>query len=135
MIPADRQFTTVDVLASLEAFDPRGNWRKRSIDHHVSRLRARGLVKRLSKAKGTGEPAIYVRAGAAVEPFPFDDQTMMEVPREVLGDKRMTMTELAVAMLEAGYRTTMKPKALRTALGWLCGKTRLISGQRSENGH
>jgi hypothetical protein len=32
VIPRESAFTTVDLMASLEALDPRGSWRKRSID-------------------------------------------------------------------------------------------------------
>lgn len=116
MIPSDRPFTVQDVVCALEALDERRVWRRRSVDNHISRLRDRGLIRRISRHKGM-EGSVYVRAEAAVEPEPFDDKTMLEVAAEVLGGGRMTQTELAVAMLEAGYRTTMKPTALRAALG------------------
>jgi hypothetical protein len=37
VIPTDRVFTTVDVMASLEALDPGRVWRKRSVDSHIAR--------------------------------------------------------------------------------------------------
>jgi hypothetical protein len=57
VLPSDRPFTTVDILAGLEALDPGRVWLKRSVDSHICRLRDRGIVKRLRKAKGT-EPAL-----------------------------------------------------------------------------
>ena len=52
VIPSDRPFNTGDIFASLEALDPRRALRKRSIDNHISRLRDKGLVRRLQKAHG-----------------------------------------------------------------------------------
>ncbi len=128
VIPRDRSFSTVDVMTSLEALDPGRVWRKRSVDSHISRLRERGLVRRMRKAKGT-EPAVYVRVGATVPKLAFEDMTLPEVIRAVL-DRPMTQTELAVRMLEAGYDTTMEPRALRNAVGVELRK----GGFRSEAG-
>ena len=36
---------------------------------------------------------------------------------EVLGSQALTQTELAMAMIEAGYRSTMTAKGLRNAVG------------------
>jgi hypothetical protein len=38
LIPTDRPFTTVDIMAGLEALDPGRVWRKGSIDCHISHL-------------------------------------------------------------------------------------------------
>ena len=116
VIPDDRTFSTADIMAGLEALDPGKVWRKRSVDNHISRLRDRGLVRRVRKSKGT-EPAVYARMGVSTEPLPFEDMTLPEVIVAVLGDGAMTQTELAVAMLEAGYETTMGRKQLRDAVG------------------
>jgi hypothetical protein len=116
VLPTDRPFTTLDILAALEALDPGRVWRRRAIDHHIFRLRERGVVRRLRKAKGA-ELAQYVRVGVQVAALPFENKTLSEVMAEVLGDKAMSQTELAVAMLDAGYDTTMTPKALRDAVG------------------
>jgi hypothetical protein len=116
VIPQDREFTTADIMAGLEALDPGRVWRKRSIDNHISRLRERGLVRRVRKAKGT-EPAIYARVGAKVTERPFQDMTLRQVIKVVLGDRAMNETELTVAMREAGYDSTMTPQALRNAVG------------------
>jgi DNA-binding transcriptional ArsR family regulator len=98
--------------------DPGRVWRKRSIDNHISRLRERGLVRRVRKAKGT-ELAIYARLGVAVDAGPFGDKTLVQVMATVLesAGKPMTQTELVVAMREAGYHSTMTPQALRNAVG------------------
>jgi hypothetical protein len=116
VLPNDRAFTTVDVMTALEAMDPGRVWRKRSVDSHISRLRERGVVRRLQKAKGS-EPAQYARVGVKVAPMPFGDKTLPEVMAEVLAGHSMTQTELAVAMIDAGYQTTMTPRALRDAIG------------------
>lgn len=117
VMPTDRVFTTVDIMTSLEALDPKRDWRKRSVDSHLSRLRGRGIVRRVKKSRNT-QPAIYVRVGVEVEPLPFGDMTLPEVVEEVLKScQPCRQTELVMAMLEAGYQTTMSPKALRDAAG------------------
>ena len=96
--------------------DPGRIWRKRSVDSHISRLRKRGIVSRISRSRGS-EPAVYARLGVQVAPRPFQDMTMREVIRTVLAEKPLTQTELVVAMLESGYYTTMTRQALRNAVG------------------
>ncbi len=117
IIPTDRVFTTVDIMAALEALDPRRDWRKRSLDSHISRLRDRGIVRRVKKSQNT-QPAIYVRVGVEVEPLPFEDMTLPEVVAQVLEEHQpVRQTDLVVAMLESGYQTSMRPKVLRDAVG------------------
>ncbi len=116
VIPTDRTFTTVDIMSALEALDDRRVWRKRSVDNHLSRLRERGLVRRLRKSRNT-EPALYVRVGVDVEQRPFEDMTLPEVVESVLVDGPKSPTEIVVAMLEAGYETTMAGMSLRNAVG------------------
>lgn len=116
VLPTDRTFTTVDVMCALEGLDPGKVWRKRSVDSHLSRLRERGVVRRVRKSKGT-EPAIYARVGVKLEPLPFQGMTLVEVVAEVLGDQSMSQTELVVAMLEAGYDSVQTPAALRNHVG------------------
>jgi len=116
VIPSDRTFSTVDIMAGLEALDLGRVWRKRSVDNHISRLRDRGLVRRLKKARNT-EPAVYARLGVETEPLAFEDMTLPEVVEAVLSQRPLTQTELVVAMMEAGYETTMTQKALRDAVG------------------
>jgi hypothetical protein len=128
VIPSDRTFTTVDIMTALEALDPRRAWRKRSIDNHLSRLRQRGLVRRVKRAS-IHEPAVYARAEAPVKPVPFEDMTLIEVVGKAL-TKPMTTTEICVAILEAGYQTEMSRNNLRNHV------TRLLSrnGYKSEDG-
>ncbi|MEQ8787902.1 MAG: hypothetical protein RIC55_16470 [Pirellulaceae bacterium] len=114
VIPTDRPFTTQDILAGLE--DPDRVWRKRSIDYRLSRLRAKGLVRRLKKSHGL-EQAVYAHKNCKTEPLPFEDMELPEVIAAVLGDRSMTQTEIAVAMLEQGYETTMGKMALRNQVG------------------
>jgi hypothetical protein len=117
VIPTDGPFTSGDLVRSLEALDSRRPWRKRTVDHCISRLRSKGLVRRLSKAKAgaaeTSSPALYVRVGVKVDSSPFGDTPLLDVLYEVLQGRALTTIELTVAVLEAGYRTAMKPKALR----------------------
>jgi hypothetical protein len=130
VLPTDRTFTTVDVLAALEALDPKRDWRMRSINSHISRLRARGIVRRVKRSQNT-QPAVYARVGVDVEPLPFEDMTLPEVVAKVLGDRQpMRQTDLVVAMLEAGYQTTMTPKRLRDAVGVVLRKGRERFRQR-----
>lgn len=112
VIPADREFTTEDIMAALQAMDPARAWRKRSLDSYISRLRERGLVKRLCKANGTTR-AVYARAdlGPAAESRPI---------RAYIDDaltRPMTLTEITVAVVEAGFPTTMTRKNLRSYVG------------------
>ena len=43
--------------------------------------------------------------------------TLPEVVATILADGPLRQTELVVALLEAGYQTTMTPRALRNAVG------------------
>jgi hypothetical protein len=121
VLPSDRTFTTQDVMTSLEALDATREWRKRAIDNHISRLRDRGVVTRLSKSNGT-ELAVYARNGVTVEPLPFQGKTLLDVVSETLAGRSLTLTELAVDVLEAGYVTKMAPKVFRSSLGAMLRK-------------
>jgi hypothetical protein len=99
----------------LEALDSRRPWRKRSVDSHISRLRTKGIVRRVKKSQNRN-PAVYVRVGVETEPLPFEDVTVPEVVREVLGDRSMRAVEMMHAMKEAGYQTKMGLPMLRVAV-------------------
>ena len=73
------------------------------------------------------EPAIYVRNGVSADAGPFGDMTLPDVACQVLGDRSMNFTELAVAMLEAGYQTTMSSSVIFTAvpMNWKCSSPNL----------
>ena len=133
VIPTDRVFTTQDIMAALEALAPRRTWRKRSLDSHLSRLRERGIIRRVKKSQNQ-QPAVYVRVGVEVTPLPFEDMTLSDVIVEVLSSRQpMRQTELVMAMLEAGYQTTMSPKRLRDAVGVVLrkggGRFREVDGE------
>jgi hypothetical protein len=116
VIPREEPFSTVSVLAGLEALDPGRVWRKRSIDHHFTRLRERNIIKRIRRAT-IHEPALYVRVGASVAPpTPLADATLADVIRMVL-TRPMTTTEVMVAVVEAGYRSSMPKTQLRSHVG------------------
>ncbi len=112
VIPSDRPFSTADIMAGLEALDPGRVWRKRAIDSHISRLRERGLVKRLKRATAR-EPAVYSRADLPVKVVPLGDKTLQEVIRGVV-TRPMTVTEVAVAVKESGYKSEMSNGNLRS---------------------
>jgi len=117
LVPSDRTFTTVDIMAGLEAMDPGKVWRKRSVDSHIARLREKEIVRRVRrKSKGT-EPAVYARVGVEVETVPFMDIDLAGVVAVMLEGRSLTQTELVVHMLESGYETSMGKKALRNAVG------------------
>jgi hypothetical protein len=111
VIPRGGPFTVTDVMAGLEAMDPGRAWRRRSVDNYISRLRQRGIVRRLSKAHGI-EGAQYVLAGLEVEERPFRDMPLRDVIKVVL-TKPMTGTELTMAILAAGYHSTQSRHGLR----------------------
>lgn len=116
VIPTDREFTTTDIMTALEALDSGRIWRMNSIINHLSRLRQRGLVRRVRKAHKT-EPAVYARLGVQTEPRPFQDMTLPQVIKATLAAGPMNTTEITVAIREVGYDTTMTPQALRNAVG------------------
>lgn len=112
VIPADREFSTLDVMTALEALDPTRVWQKRAVANYICSLHTKGLIRR-TKRHGKRSPAIYVRVGVDVPKRPFEDMTLTQVVAVVLGDRAMTPTELVVAMLEAGFDTGMAKKVLR----------------------
>jgi hypothetical protein len=114
VIPRDESFTSVTVMASLEALEPGRVWRKASIDGHITRLRQLGIIRRIRRAKGP-EPALYVREGAEVPAMPFEDMTLPEVIQTVL-TRPMTTAEVTVRLIEAGYDTRMPKKRLYNAV-------------------
>jgi len=114
VLPLDRTFTTEDVMAALEALDPRRAWRKRSIDNHISRLRERGLVKRI-KRSNVRECAVYARVEFPVKVSPLGDMTLLQAIGTVM-TRPMTTTEIVVAVLESGYETTMPRSVFRNAV-------------------
>ena len=118
VIPSDRPFSTVDIMAGLEALDPARVWRRRSIDNHVSRLRKRGLVRRLQRSKGAGEPAIYIRADVEYDNGEFDDTPLKEAVQAVREQNGMalTATDIVVLLAEKGYQTQMSKANLRVAV-------------------
>jgi len=116
VIPTDRTFTTVDILAGLEALDPGRVWRKRLIDGHVSRLRDRGIVRRIRKSKKS-EPAIYACVGVNVGSEPFEDMRIEDVVSQVLEDGPMRQSESIVETLERGYQIRMKRQHFSAHIG------------------
>jgi hypothetical protein len=54
-------FTAGDILIGLEALDPGRYWRVRSVNSHISTLRERGIIKRVSRPTINGA-ALYPTA-------------------------------------------------------------------------
>lgn len=109
VIPRGETFTTKDILIGLEALDSRRYWRVRSVNSHISTLRDRGIIKRLSRPN-INAPAVYVRADADVEPSPVANLSLLSVIKSVL-KRPMTTMDVVFAVREAGYQTTMTEKA------------------------
>jgi hypothetical protein len=121
LIPSDAQFTSQDILHGLEALAPHRHWRRRAINHCITRLLARGILRRISRARvgarHHSSPAVYVRVGIEVQSDPFGDMQFSDVLYEVLHGHTMRLTELVAATLEAGYRTNQRPRDLRHYAG------------------
>jgi len=111
----EASFTTADIFTALEALDPKRDWRSQSIHSHISRLRNRGLIRRLQRPHGH-EPAVYVRLGVQGEPL--DDKTLSESVADLLRERGpLRAGEIAVFLMERGYRTTATPKTIRGSVG------------------
>ncbi len=109
VIPRDEPFTTDDVMRSLEALDPSRVWLKRSVARYIRCLREQGLLQRVRKAT-VKEPAAYIRSDVATEAQERSlRQTIVETVK-----RPMFIAEVLAAVLEAGYRTTMKREHFRT---------------------
>ena len=116
VLPMDRLFTTVDVMAALKASDPLRDWRKQPVVNHICKLGRRGILRRMKKAQ-RHEPAAYVFRGVEYEPLPFEGMTLAEVVLNVLAAHQpLRQADLVAAMLDAGYCTTMDLKRLRRAV-------------------
>src|SRR4051812_37945451 len=46
VVPPDRPFTALDIMAALEAYDRKRRWTKAAIDNAITRLRERGMIRR-----------------------------------------------------------------------------------------
>ncbi len=117
VLPRDREFSILDVLAALEAMDPVRVWRKQTVNNQLSRLLDRGAIRRTRRHCGKDHPAIYACVGVDVPKRPFEDVSLRDVMAAVQGNRTMNATELTVAIVEAGYETRMSRKALRDAVG------------------
>ncbi|HEY2882288.1 MAG TPA: hypothetical protein VGJ15_07635, partial [Pirellulales bacterium] len=76
-IPKDRPFTTLDVMAALEAMDPARSWYMRSVTNHIGRLRRIGMIRRIRRPTKK-QNALYVYLGVESEPTPFGDKTTLD---------------------------------------------------------
>lgn len=108
VLPKDETFTVNDIMRRLESLDSGRYWRLRTVNSHISILRERGIVKRLSRPGGAA-PARYACSGYDFDVSPIANMSLCDVIRSVLV-RPMTTVEVAVAVREAGYRTTMTDK-------------------------
>jgi hypothetical protein len=115
VIPEDREFSNVDILAGLEALEPGRNWRMRSIISHLHVLREKGLIRRVARAKNN-QPAKYARAGLEVKKHRYANMSLLQVIEETL-DRPMTQTELVVVIMENGYESGQNRGFLRNQVG------------------
>jgi hypothetical protein len=100
-LPRDTPFSLPDLMRAMEA---NGRvWNKKAASSLIDRLRARGIVRRLTRAT-PGKPATYVRVGSEASAGPLGDASLAEVLAMVL-TKPMTVAELAERVVKAGYRT------------------------------
>jgi hypothetical protein len=115
VVPRHREFTIADIIAALTEIDPRRYWHANSVGNHLTMLRKRGVIRRTRRHRPT-EPSRYVHVDAPVPLRILEDMTLREVALAVRGNRTMTLTELTVAIREAGYDTKMNGKRLRDAL-------------------
>lgn len=108
VLPKDEPFTVNDIMRRLESLDSGRYWRLRTVNAHISALRERGIVKRLSRPGGAA-PACYACSGYDFDVSPIANMSLCDVIRSVLTNP-MTTLEVAVAVREAGYKTTMTDK-------------------------
>lgn len=128
VIPRDRPFNIQDIMASLEAIDPTRAWRKRSVDWIIVSLRKKGILQRIKRAS-IHEGAVYIRAEAAPPKAAVHDMTLLEAIGKVL-TKPMTSSEICVAVVESGYKSTMARNNLRNHAVRLLG----LNGYKQADG-
>jgi hypothetical protein len=98
-IPADAPFTITDVKETLDALHPGRLWRRATVNNHVTRLRDRGIIKRIRRGTMT-TGAVFARADLPLEVE--DKPTLAKVVAAVV-TRPMRVAEIAVAVREAGY--------------------------------
>lgn len=114
-IPKDRQFTTGDVLAALQAMEPDRRWYLRTITNQIARLKSKGYIKRLRRPTRT-TPAIYACVDSDAAKAAVEQKTLVEAAVEALEGTAMNATELSLAVLAAGYQTNMGYRRLRAEI-------------------
>jgi hypothetical protein len=119
VMPQDREFTVSDIMTALEARYPRRIWILNSVNNRIMKLRSKGQIVRLSRAK-IGISAVYAVKGFQSSIPAGSDLTLAEAIRLVMV-RPMTISEAVVAILEVGYRTTMPPNAFRTVVAKTLG--------------
>lgn len=114
VLPQDRPFGVSDIMLALESYDPRRVWLVQSVNKYIAELRQRGIIERVIRAK-MGIPAVYCVRGVKHDIKPGDDLTLVEAIEQVVTGP-MTISEIVVAVLEAGHKTRMPPGMFRTVV-------------------
>lgn len=106
VIPRDTPFSITDVMHALEALDPSRVWRMQTVRRQITFLRERGLLRRVAKHT-VNQPASYVRCETPQQTVA--DKTLRQIVCDVV-TRPMYIAEVVHAVLEAGYKTTMRRK-------------------------
>lgn len=114
VMPTDKAFTVEDIQERLQATYPTRIWNKAVVSNHITHLKNRGVLKRVSKPK-RNHNARYAVQGLKVDSGAFGDKALSDVMHELLTEP-MRPVELAVKVLEAGYETAMNRTNMRVAI-------------------
>lgn len=111
VMPTDRPFTIQEVMESLEVLDPARIWKRVAVGNIITAMRKRGIIYRVRKPK-LGQNAIYAAKGVKAAAPKLGDASLVDVMHSVC-TRPMTPTEVMVAVLEAGYETSMARKTMQ----------------------
>jgi len=114
VMPVDRPFTIEEITERLQAMFPARIWNKAVVSNHITHMRQRGVVYRVSKPK-RGHNAVYAAKGVQVPASAFGDKPLSDVMSELLTEP-MRPVELAVRVLESGYETSMSRDNMRVTI-------------------
>lgn len=116
--PVDKPFSIPHVVELLEAAHPWRLWNRRSVESMANILQRKKIIRRFSQKRfGKGRAPMhtaYIRADSMLQPEdPFADTNLRDAIYRVLKGRELSIAELSVALVEAGYRTIKKPSDSR----------------------
>jgi hypothetical protein len=129
VMPTDKPFTIQELMEALQVLDPSRIWKHTAVSNILTAWRKRGVIYRVRKPK-LGGCAIYAAKGVKAPAPKLGDASLVEVMQAV-ATKPMTPTEIMVAVLEAGYETSMARKTLQSHIGKILRRGRF---ENCENG-